>query len=125
MLKWNGFLLNNLFIKMSMKTFTPIVLFLLFTFNGADLSSASERNYSVIDQYIVQLDRISMDEAIESALNSIPGKVIETEMDNGIYEIKILSEEGWVSEVYVDPWDGSILKIKSKQRPIPPSDSKQ
>ena len=102
-----------------------IVLFLLFTFNGADLSSASERNYSIIDQYIVQLDRISMDEAIESALNAIPGKVIETEMENGIYEIKILSEEGWVSEVYVDPWDGSILKIKSKQRPIPPSDFKQ
>ena len=72
---------------MSVKTFTSIVLSLLFTYNVPDLSSASERNYSIIDQYTVQLDRISMDEAIESALNAIPGEVIETEMENGIYEI--------------------------------------
>ena len=110
---------------MSMNTFTPIVLFLLFTFNVADLSAASDNNYSFAYSDMVQLDRISMDEAIESALNAIPGKIIEAEMENGIYEIKIRSEEGWVSEVYVDPWDGSILKIKSKQRPIPPSDFKQ
>ena len=120
MLQRNWFLLNNLFNRMSIKTFTHIVLFLLFTFNVADLSSASERNYSIIDQNVVQLERISMDEAVESALNAIPGKVIETEMEDGIYEIKIQSEEGWISDVYVDPWDGSILKIKSKHRHDPP-----
>jgi hypothetical protein len=60
-----------------------------------------------------------MEEAIERALNAIPGKVIEAEMDDGIYEIYVLSEEGWVSEVYVDPWNGSILKIKSKHRRSP------
>jgi uncharacterized membrane protein YkoI len=108
-----------------MKTFTPIVLFLLFTFSVADLSSASDRNDLIIDQYMVQLERISMEEAVESALNAIPGKVIATDMEDGIYEIYIESEEGWISEVYVDPWDGSILKIKSKHRPVPPFDSKQ
>ena len=62
-----------------------------------------------------------MDEGIERALNVIPGKVIETETGDGIYEIRIESEDGWVSEVYVDPWDGSVLKIKSKHRhdPLP------
>ena len=116
MLKRNWFLLNNLFIRISIKTFTHIVLFLLFTFNVAGLSSASERNYSIIDQYVVQLERISMDEAIERTLNVIPGKVIETEVEDGIYAIRIESEDDWVFKVYVDPWDGSILKIKNKRR---------
>ncbi len=108
-----------------MKKNSLIVIFLMFTLLFPGFSAGSDNNNSFVHSDMVQLERISMDEAVESALNAIPGKVIETEMENGIYEIKILSEEGWISDVYVDPWDGSILKIKSKHRQVPPSDSKQ
>jgi hypothetical protein len=93
-----------------------IVSFFILSLLLPGISSGGDRSYSVI---LAQLQRITMEEAIERALNAIPGKVIEAEMDDGIYEIYVLSEEGWVSEVYVDPWNGSILKIKSKHRRSP------
>ncbi len=108
-----------------MKKFSLTAIFLMLAFLFPGFSAGSDNNNSFVHFDMVQLERISMDEAIESALNAIPGKVIETEMEDGIYEIKIRSEEGWVSEVYVDPWDGSILKIKSKHRHDPPPRSEQ
>ena len=108
-----------------MKKFSLIVIFLMLAFLFPGFSAGSDNNYSFVHSDMVQLERIGMDEAIERALNAIPGKVIATDMEDGIYEIYIESEEGWLSEVYVDPWDGSILKIKSKHRPVPPPDSKQ
>lgn len=108
-----------------MKNLSLIVIFLMFTFLFPGFSAGSDNNNSFVHFDMVQLERISLEEAVESALNAIPGKVIATDMEDGIYEIYIESEEGWFSEVYVDPWDGSILKIKSKHRPVPPSDSKQ
>ena len=103
-----------------MKKFSLKAIFLMLAFLFPHFSAGSDNNNSLVHSYMVQLERISMDEAVESALNAIPGKVIETEMEDGIYEIKIQSEEGWISDVYVDPWDGSILKIKSKHRHDPP-----
>ncbi len=108
-----------------MKKFFLIAVFLMFTFLFSGFSTGSDNNHSLVHSDMVQLERISMEEAIESARNAIPGEVIKAEMENAIYEIKILSEEGWVSEVYVNPWDGSILKIKSKHGLLPPSDAKQ
>ena len=108
-----------------MKKIFLIAVFLMFTFLFSDLSTGSDSNNSLAHSDMVQMERISIDEAIENARNAIPGKVIKAEMEDAIYEIKILSEEGWLSEVYVDPWDGSILKIKSKHRSVPPSDAKQ
>ena len=108
-----------------MKSFSLIAFFLMLTFLFPGFLAGSEHNKSLVHYDMVQLERIGMDEAIERALNAIPGKVIEAEMDDGIYEIKIWSEEGWISEVYVDPWDGSILKIKSKHRHDLPPRSEQ
>lgn len=108
-----------------MKIFSLIVMFLMLAFLFPGFSEGSDNNNLPVRSDRVQMERISMDEAIERALNAVPGKVIGAEMADGIYEIKIQSKEGWMSEIYVNPWDGSILKIKSKHRPVPPSDSKQ
>jgi len=59
--------------------------------------------------------KITEDEAINAALEKVPGTVneIELEVENGtvVYEIKVLSTDGTEQEVIVDAQTGEVLKV--------------
>lgn len=54
--------------------------------------------------------RISMITAISIATREVPGEVIEAELEDDVYEIKIRTEKGEKIKLKIDPNDGSILK---------------
>ena len=60
--------------------------------------------------------RISMNRAIEIALQRVPGEVVkaELEFDDGVlqYEIEIRTNEGIKYEVKVDAVTGNVLRVK-------------
>ena len=64
--------------------------------------------------------KITEDEAINTALEKVPGTVneIELEVENGtvVYEIKVLSTDGTEQEVKVDAQTGEVVKSKSMMR---------
>ncbi|WP_236035062.1 PepSY domain-containing protein [Alkalihalobacterium elongatum] len=60
--------------------------------------------------------RITVIEAIQIALNKVPGQVVEVELEieNGflVYEIEIITPLGFKYEVEVDVYTGKILKVE-------------
>lgn len=95
-----------------MKCFIFVTVFFLISFATFGISEGNNKEHTDNGIINLQLGKITMDQAIERALNVIPGKVVETEREHGVYEIKIRSIHGWEAEVYVDPFNGTILKIK-------------
>ena len=61
--------------------------------------------------------KITEDEAINAALEKVPGTVneIELEVENGtvVYEIEVLSTDGTEQEVKVDAQTGEVLKVEA------------
>ena len=55
---------------------------------------------------------ISFDEGKALALEKMPGKIIETERDHGVYEYEIKQEDGSIGEVEIDAATGTILEVK-------------
>ena len=60
--------------------------------------------------------RISMEQAMNIALQRVPGQVVKAELDYDdgmlIYEIDIRTAEGYKYEVKVDANTGAILRVK-------------
>lgn len=53
---------------------------------------------------------ITLEEAINIASREVPGKVIEAEFEEGIYEVKIRTENGERVKFKIDPKDGTIIR---------------
>ena len=53
---------------------------------------------------------ITLEDAISIAKKEVPGEVVKAEFDDGIYEIKIITEDGERIKVKIDPYDGSIIR---------------
>lgn len=53
---------------------------------------------------------IGLEEAISIATMEVPGTVIEADIEEGIYEIKIKAEGGERIKFKIDPNDGTILR---------------
>ncbi len=59
--------------------------------------------------------KIPLDQAIEAALHTLPGKAVMAEIDkNGsrtVYEVEIVDGQGNIKEVYIDANTGNTLEI--------------
>lgn len=53
---------------------------------------------------------ISLERAVEIATREVAGKVLEAELEKGIYEVKILTGNGERVKMKIDPRDGRILR---------------
>ncbi|MDO8446884.1 MAG: PepSY domain-containing protein [Deltaproteobacteria bacterium] len=53
---------------------------------------------------------IGLEETISIATKEFPGTVIEAEIEDGIYEIKIRTNNGEMVKLKIDPKDGSIIR---------------
>lgn len=60
--------------------------------------------------------RISIDDAMEIALEQIPGEVVKAELDteNGtlVYEVDIINMQGLKYEIVIDTQTGRIVKLE-------------
>ena len=54
--------------------------------------------------------RITLGDAVNIAKKEMPGKVLETELEDGVYEIKIRTENGETIKVRIDPNDGTVMR---------------
>lgn len=68
------------------------------------------------DGSIVKRRNISLDEALTIATREVPGEVVKVEFERGVYEVKIRTPEGYITKVYIDGRDGSIIKGKRYYR---------
>lgn len=75
-----------------------LVIALVFILGTCTVASAEERQ------------GITLEEAVNIAIKEVPGKVIEAEFENGIYEVKIRTESGERIKFRIDPKDGTILR---------------
>jgi uncharacterized membrane protein YkoI len=85
-----------------------IVLMLFFSVSPALAASTSE---------LLAAARISMDQAIQSALTEMPGKAYKAEIDRKegrvVYQVEVLEQtSGKYRTVYVDAETGRAMKIK-------------
>jgi uncharacterized membrane protein YkoI len=73
-------------------------------------SRPMKRNYSGARDR----NAISEKEAVSIALKDTPGEVVKVEIDDGFYEIKVISDEGYRYKLYIDPERGKIMRKKRK-----------
>lgn len=90
-------------------------------FSGAALAQTTNGTIptkNVNKKEFANLAKISLQDAINAALEKSPGKAIEADLDseNGflVYEVKIVSADKKV-KVRVDAGDKSILKVKEEK----------
>ncbi|MFQ5901250.1 MAG: PepSY domain-containing protein [Thermodesulfobacteriota bacterium] len=95
-----------------MKQIVSLILFVSFL-SFPIAASGSEDDYYYSKDELEQAPReeiITINEAINKAVEVVPGEVIKAEFKHGRYEIKVFSDNGWVTKVHIDPVDGSIIK---------------
>ena len=83
----------------------------------ADDDDENEEEDSQNQAKLAKQAKITEDEAINMALEKVPGTVneIELEVENGtvVYEIEVLSTDGTEQEVKVDAQTGEVLKVEA------------
>lgn len=79
-------------------------LFVLMLMLLHSLSIAEEKGGKAIEA------GITIEQAIDIGKKEVPGKVIEAEIEDGIYEIKIRTDNGERVKLKIDPKDGSIIR---------------
>lgn len=84
-----------------------LVITLLLTMNLAAAADRSEIN-------LINKTQIPLTQAVDLALNEIPGKAFEVDLDSirrlPVYEVSILTDDK-VYEVTIDAINGTILKV--------------
>lgn len=62
--------------------------------------------------------KITIDQAVKTALESFPGKVIEAELekkqDKAVWEVEILTAEQGIMVVHVDAESGAVITTEEK-----------
>ncbi len=65
---------------------------------------------------LVNSAKLTMAEAIDAAVQAVPGKAVEAyidkEDDRTVFEVEIISDQGGTKEVYIDAQTGSARKIE-------------
>lgn len=64
--------------------------------------------------------KITIDQAIKSATERVPGKVIEAELekkhDRTVWEVEVVSADNKIAEVHVDAMSGAIIDVEMKDK---------
>jgi uncharacterized membrane protein YkoI len=62
--------------------------------------------------------KVSIEQAIKTASEKAPGKVIEAELETKhgktVWEVEVLSDDGKVVEVHVDAESGAVIDVEGK-----------
>jgi len=64
--------------------------------------------------------KISLDSAVNAALQAVPGKVLKAELENEngylVYGVEIAKADRQIADVKVDAGSGKVLKIEADQK---------
>ncbi|MBI5587355.1 MAG: PepSY domain-containing protein [Deltaproteobacteria bacterium] len=64
--------------------------------------------------------KISLDSAVNAALQAVPGKALKAELENEngylVYGVEIAKADHQIADVKVDAGDGKVLKIDTDQK---------
>ena len=63
-------------------------------------------------QAVQQGRYLPLEDVVRDALRRHPGKLLEVELDEGVYEIEILRSDGVVVELDYDARNGKLLKTE-------------
>ncbi|GAB3065943.1 PepSY domain-containing protein [Stenotrophomonas tumulicola] len=55
---------------------------------------------------------VPLEDVVRDALRRHPGKFLEVELDDGVYEVEILRDDGVVVELDYDARNGKLLKTE-------------
>ena len=65
------------------------------------------------------LAKISLNQAVEKALNAAPGNVLKTELENEdgflVYEVKVVTPDKSIRDVKVDAGSGKVLALEKEK----------
>ncbi|TKS61313.1 MAG: hypothetical protein EWM73_02964 [Nitrospira sp.] len=63
--------------------------------------------------------KVTIDQAIKTASEKVPGKVVEAELEKKdgtlVWEIEVVTEENKVMEVHVDAESGAMIEVEEKK----------
>ncbi len=67
---------------------------------------------------LVKDAKVTIDQAIKTAVEKVPGTVVEAELEKKhgktVWEVEVLGSDGSVTEVHVDAGDGSVIDTEKK-----------
>lgn len=62
--------------------------------------------------------KVTIDQAIKTALENVPGKVVEAELekkhDTLVWEVEVVTAENKVMEVHIDAESGAVIDVEDK-----------
>ena len=76
----------------------------------APLAAGQDRVQQDARRAVQQGHYVPLENVVRDALRHHPGKLLEVELDDGIYEVEILREDGVVVELDYDARNGKLLK---------------
>jgi uncharacterized membrane protein YkoI len=63
--------------------------------------------------------KVTIDQAIKTASEKVPGKVVEAELEEKhgtlVWEVEVVTEENKVMEVHVDAESGAVIEVEEKK----------
>jgi uncharacterized membrane protein YkoI len=67
-----------------------------------------------------EMAKVSLDYAVNAALNAVPGKVLKAELENEngylVYGVEIAKADHQIADVKIDAGTGKVLKIEKNQK---------
>lgn len=68
---------------------------------------------------LVKDAKITIDQAIKTASEKVPGTVVEAELEKKhgktVWEVEVLGADGKVTEVHIDAGNGDVIDTEAKQ----------
>lgn len=68
---------------------------------------------------MVKAAKVTIDQAIKTASEKVPGTVIEAELekkhDKIVWEVEVVAADGKVSEIHVDANSGAVIDVEDKK----------
>lgn len=70
------------------------------------------------DARVAEMAKIGLEEALRKALAKVPGKAIKAELESEggylIYSVEVVTADGRLEEVILDPADGKVLAMENE-----------
>lgn len=68
---------------------------------------------------LVKDAKVTIDQAIKTALEKVPGTVVEAELEKKhgktVWEVEVLDADGKVTEVHINAADGTVIDTEAKK----------
>jgi uncharacterized membrane protein YkoI len=92
----------------------PLVVILAFAVSGVSWAKSETKEKLQLSQNAT----VTIDQAIKTATDKIPGKVIEAELEKKhgktVWEVEIATAENTTMEVHVDSMSGAVIDVEDE-----------